>query len=163
RDKVVKSAEEGSLDHVFILACMYMYGKGVDQNQASAFELFKSAANKGHSNSQNNLGYMFEEGVGTKKDLKQAFTWYKTPGDFNNPSAICNMGYMIEHGVGMPPNVEEGLKLYEKASSLGNQIARQNVMGFEFEKQRNWSIKGIEVGEQTPNTDAAAGKKVAPD
>jgi len=138
--RVIKSAEEGSLDHVFILACMNMHGKGVDKNQAAAFELFKAAANRGHSNSQNNLGFMFEEGIGTKKDLKQAVAWYKKAADFNNPSALCNLGNMYELGRGLPADEKEALKLYQKSAELGNRIARQNVAGIEFERERLASL-----------------------
>jgi len=138
--RVIKSAEEGSLDHVFILACMNMYGKGVDKNSPAAFELFKAAANRGHSNSQNNVGYMFEEGIGTKKDVKQAFAWYKKAADFNNPSALCNLGNMYELGRGVPADEKEALKLYQKSAELGNRIARQNVAGIEFERERLASL-----------------------
>lgn len=150
KDRVIKSAEEGSLDHVFILACMNMHGKGIEKNQIAAFELFKAAANRGHSNSQNNLGFLFEEGIGTKKDLKQALTWYRKAADYNNPSALCNLGNMYEHGRGVPLDVDEALKLYQKASELGNKIARQNVHGIEFERERNYKLKGIEVAETAP-------------
>lgn len=145
KERVIKSAEEGSLDHVFILACMNMHGKGIEKNQVAAFELFKAAANRGHSNSQNNLGFLFEEGIGTKKDLKQAFTWYKKAADYNNPSALCNLGNMYEHGRGVPVDVDEALKLYQKSSELGNRIARQNVYGIEFEREGKYKLKGIEI------------------
>ncbi len=145
KELVIKSAEEGSLDHVFILACMNLHGKGIDKNQIAAFELFKAAANRGHSNSQNNLGFLFEEGVGSKKDLKQALTWYKKAADYNNPSALCNLGNMYEHGRGVPANADEALKLYQKSSELGNRIARQNVYGIEFEREGKYKLKGIEI------------------
>ncbi len=145
KERVIKSAEEGSLDHVFILACMNMHGKGVEKNQPAAFELFKAAANRGHSNSQNNLGFLFEEGIGTKKDLKQALTWYRKAADFNNPSALCNLGNMYEHGRGVPADENEALKLYQKSSELGNRIARQNVYGIEFEREGKYKLKGIEI------------------
>lgn len=145
KERVIKSAEEGSLDHVFILACMNMHGKGIEKNQTAAFELFKAAANRGHSNSQNNLGFLYEEGIGTKKDLKQAFNWYKKAADYNNPSALCNLGNMYEHGRGVPVDVDEALKLYQKSSELGNKIARQNVYGIEFEREGKYKLKGIEI------------------
>jgi TPR repeat protein len=160
KGRVVKSAEEGSLDHVFILACMNMHGKGVEKNQPAAFELFKAAANRGHSNSQNNLGFLFEEGIGTKKDLKQALTWYKKAADFNNPSALCNLGNMYEHGRGVPADENEALKLYQKSSELGNRIARQNVYGIEFEREGKYKLKGIEIskGAQPAQVDKNAKK-----
>ncbi len=149
KERIIKSAEEGSLDHVFILACMNMHGKGIEKNQVAAFELFKAAANRGHSNSQNNLGFLFEEGIGTKKDLKQALTWYKKAADYNNPAALCNLGNMYEHGRGVPLNVDEALKLYQKSSELGNKIARQNVYGIEFEREGKYKLKGIEITHAT--------------
>ncbi|MBX9666702.1 MAG: caspase family protein [Candidatus Obscuribacterales bacterium] len=159
KERVIKSAEEGSLDHVFILGCMYMHGKGIEKNQASAFELFKAAANKGHSNSQNNLGFMYEDGIGVKKDLKQAFAWYKKAADYNNPSALCNLGNMYEHGKGIPVNVDEALNLYQKSSVLGNKTARQNVYGIEFEREGKWKLRGIESQASAPAAPQAIDKK----
>lgn len=150
---VIKEAEEGKLDQIFVLACMNLQGKGVPKNLTAAFELFKACANKGHSSSQNNLGFMFEEGVGTKKDLKQAMTWYQTAADYNNPNGLCNLGNMIEHGRGVPANPEQAYTLYQKASELGSKVARQNVIGYEFERDRKWKLKGIEVSQTA--TDAA--------
>jgi len=150
---VIKEAEEGKLDQIFVLACMNLQGKGVPKNLTAAFELFKACANKGHSSSQNNLGFMFEEGVGTKKDLKQAMTWYQTAADYNNPNGLCNLGNMIEHGRGVPANPEQAYTLYQKASELGSKVARQNVIGYEFERDRKWKLKGIEVNQTA--TDAA--------
>jgi len=155
---ILKKAEEGSLDHVFILGCMNLHGKGVPKNQPAAFELFRAASMKGHSNSQNNLGFMFEEGIGTKKDLKQALTWYQKAADYNNPSALCNLGNMYEHGRGVPVNADTALSLYQKASDLGNKTARHNVIGIEFERDRKWKLKGIEVSQNAPEATAPAKK-----
>lgn len=155
KERVLKSAEEGSLDHVFILACMNMHGKGVEKNQPAAFELFKAAANRGHSNSQNNVGFFFEEGIGTKKDLKQALTWYQKAADYNNPSALCNLGNMYEHGRGVPKSVDEALRLYQKSAEMGNKVARHNVYGIEFERDGKWKLKGIEVTQNTQQPAAA--------
>lgn len=140
--KALKEAKEGNLDNVFVLACMYFHGKGVEKNQAAAFELFKYAANKGHSNSQNNLGFMFEEGLGTKKDLKQAMAWYQKAADYKNGAGTCNLANMIEHGRGVPANPEQAYALYQKAAELGNKIAGQNVFAYDFEKERLAKIKG---------------------
>lgn len=144
--KALKEAKEGSLDNVFVLACMYFHGKGVEKNPAAAFELYKYAANKGHSNSQNNLGFMYEEGIGTKKDLKQAMAWYQKAADYKNGAGTCNLANMIEHGRGVPANPEQAYTLYQKAAELGNKIAGQNVFAYDFEKERLSKIKGAAPG-----------------
>lgn len=156
KDKVMKQADEGNLDHLFILGCMNLHGKGIEKNIPAAFELFKACANKGHSNSQNNLGFMFEEGIGTKKDLKQAMVWYQKAADYKNANGLCNLANMIEHGRGVPANPEQAYVLYQQASELGSKVARQNVFGYEFERDRKWKLKGIEVSQNTPETTPAS-------
>ena len=156
--KVIREAEEGKLDQIFVLACMNLQGKGVPKNQPAAFELFKACANKGHSGSQNNLGFMFEEGIGTKKDLKQAMTWYQKAADYNNASGMCNLANMIEHGRGVPANPDQAYTLYQKASELGSKVARQNVFGYEFERDRKWKLKGIEVNKTAAEPAVPASK-----
>lgn len=157
--KALAEAKEGDLDKVFVLACMYLHGKGVEKNQAAALELFKYAANKGHSNSQNNVGFMLEEGIGTRKDLKQAMSWYQKAADYKNGAGTCNLANMIEHGRGVPANPEQAYALYQKAAELGNKIAGQNVFAYDFEKERLSKIKGAPAGK--PGTKTAVLPKTA--
>jgi TPR repeat protein len=47
-----------------VLGLMYEDGKGVEQNDHEAFNLYKSAADQGLAAAQHNLARMYESGIG---------------------------------------------------------------------------------------------------
>ncbi|HMP52568.1 MAG TPA: hypothetical protein PKD05_13535, partial [Candidatus Melainabacteria bacterium] len=66
RADLIKKAAEGNVDKVFVLGCMFLYGKGVEKSPFKAFENYRFAAQKSDARAQNNLGYLFLEGIGVK-------------------------------------------------------------------------------------------------
>lgn len=147
RADLIKKAAEGNVDKVFVLGCMFLYGKGVEKSPFKAFENYRFAAQKSDARAQNNLGYLFLEGIGVKKDLKQALSWFKLSADAKNPYGIANLAYMQEHGLGTVPNKEEAKRLYELAASLGNKTAHQNLLMMKFEAARR--LKPVKTGTES--------------
>lgn len=147
RADLIKKAAEGNVDKVFVLGCMFLYGKGVEKSPYKAFENYRFAAQKSDARAQNNLGYLFLEGIGVKKDLKQALSWFKLSADAKNPYGIANLAYMQEHGLGTAPNKEEAKKLYELAASLGNKTAHQNLLMMKFEAARK--LQPVKTGTES--------------
>lgn len=68
-----KAGEQGY--SVKYLAAMYMEGRGVKQNTATAFELFKTSAEAGDIDSQYQLGKMYITGQGAQQSDDQAVFW----------------------------------------------------------------------------------------
>jgi TPR repeat protein len=62
---------------------------GTEVDKEEAFELYKIAAEKGHSKAQNNLGLLYENGEGTDSDLEKA--WYKQAADRKYSLAQYNL------------------------------------------------------------------------
>src|SRR5215469_1672615 len=94
------AAEVGDLTAQNNLGYMFEHGKGVSADPHKAFEwyqkgmlsrihpsaskmstrsnaLLNPAAEAGHLDAQNNLGYMFEHGKGVSADPHKAFEWYQ--------------------------------------------------------------------------------------
>lgn len=69
---------------------MYSTGRGVPRNDDEAFRLYALAAEKGHPEGLNNLGYMYESGRGTKADVEEAIKLYKLALAKGNPRAMTN-------------------------------------------------------------------------
>ncbi|MEZ4534096.1 MAG: hypothetical protein R3D26_03670 [Cyanobacteriota/Melainabacteria group bacterium] len=97
------------MDKVFVLGCMFLYGKIGEKCLQSLQRTIASLPKKGDARAQNNLGYFYLEGIGVKKDAKQALSWFKL-GDAKN-SWHLNLAYMREHGLGIAPNKEEAKSL----------------------------------------------------
>lgn len=66
-----------SAEALFDRGCNYLYGTGnKTKDYAKALEYFQVAANRGHSNSQVNLGFMYDQGMGVPQDYSEAAKWY---------------------------------------------------------------------------------------
>jgi TPR repeat protein len=62
---------------VVSLAFAYSQGRGVPKDYKRAFEMFRSAAEKGNQAAQYNLSFMFQKGLGVARDPRQADEWYR--------------------------------------------------------------------------------------
>ena len=70
-----KAAEQGHTQAQFLLAFMYVHGRGVTQDDAEAVKWYRKAAEQGHDNAQFNLGAMYAKGRGILQDNVQAYAW----------------------------------------------------------------------------------------
>ena len=129
---VIARADESSVKHIFLLACMYFHGKGVALDHKKSLELLTLAANKGHSNAQNNLGYLFENGIATATLPSKAHAWYATAARYANSNAECNLGHLYEYGIGVPKDLVRAVKWYQMAASHGNRVAKRNLYRYDF-------------------------------
>ena len=55
----------------------YYYGVGVPQDYAQAVHWFRKAAEQGHAEAQDRLGFCYAEGHGVPQDYAQAVHWYR--------------------------------------------------------------------------------------
>ena len=67
--KILAENEKENLNVQFKLGCYYDFGIGTEVNKSKAFELYRKAAEKGHTIAQNNLGFLYCCGQNVKKDL----------------------------------------------------------------------------------------------
>jgi TPR repeat protein len=74
--KQVESAEKGDLDALHDVAARYATGDWpATKDEAKAVELYTKAAERGHSESQYDLGFMLILGEGTEKDEVKGLWW----------------------------------------------------------------------------------------
>jgi uncharacterized protein len=74
----VRAAERGDLDALHDVAARYATGDGPGaegRDEARAFELYASAAERGHALSQYDLGFMLILGEGAAKDEAKGLWW----------------------------------------------------------------------------------------
>lgn len=105
------------------LAYCYRYGKGVPEDKARAFELYKRSAESELVTGKNAmyfLGYMLFAGEGVDKNDEEAFYWTKKAVDLGNTDAFYNLAYFYREGVGTAPDPYKAIVLYEKAANFGN-------------------------------------------
>ena len=71
------AAKQEDVEAMLKVGVAYSKGRGVEQNDESAFEWYTKAAEKGQRNAQHNVGYCYEYGTGCEIDLVQAMHWYQ--------------------------------------------------------------------------------------
>jgi TPR repeat protein len=61
----------------YSLGTLYAEGKGVEQNDATAFLWFQRAANQGHMAAQYNVGASYAAGAGVAQSDADAAKWFQ--------------------------------------------------------------------------------------
>jgi uncharacterized protein len=110
-------AEKGDPAAQYLLAALYMEGKGVEQDDATAFMWFQRAANQGDARAQYNLGASYAEGTGVQKSAVDAAKWFQRAANQGMVFAQLNLGLLYAAGNGIPQDNVEAFKWLDLAFS----------------------------------------------
>lgn len=83
-----------SAEAQYKLARKYDRGDGVRQDLLRAAQLYRSAAEEGHTDAQYNLGVMYFRGEGVSQDRLQAAEWYRLAAEKGHDDAQFNLGLL---------------------------------------------------------------------
>ena len=83
-----------------------------DDEYKKAAELFEKAANHGHSDAQDYLGYQYQIGLGIKENKQEAIKWYTLSAVQDNAQAQYDLAKLYEH----EEDFENANKWYKKAA-----------------------------------------------
>jgi hypothetical protein len=108
-------AENGDAEAQYSLGTLYAEGKGVEQNDATAFLWFQRAANQGVAAAQYNLGASYATGAGIAKSDVDAARWFRRAADQGMAFAQLNLGLLYAAGNGVPQDDVEAYKWLELA------------------------------------------------
>ena len=119
---------KGNIEAQFLLAKLISKGaKGLTADKAAAMTLFQSAADRGHANSQNELGLHFQNGDGIPANPSKAAEWYQKAIDQNHAAAMVNLGLLHVRGLGVVRDYGLAVKLFNAAASQGDAWALNNL------------------------------------
>jgi TPR repeat protein len=110
-------AEKGDAAAQYFLGTLHAEGKGVEQNDATAFLWFQRAANQGHAEAQYNVGASYAEGTGVAKSDADAAKWFQRAANQGMAFAQLNLGLLYAAGQGVPQDNIEAFKWLELAFS----------------------------------------------
>ena len=122
-----EAAEQGHTDAQFNLACMYLNGRGVAQDNFKAVEWFRKAAEQGEVQAQFNLASMYAEGIGIEKDEATAVEWYTKAAKQGLADAQFCLALLYEEGRGVEKDEATAVKWYRKAAEQGHADAQNNL------------------------------------
>ena len=98
-----------------------------EQDYAAARELFRLAAEQGHTEAQNKLGVMYADGEGVLQDYAEAVRWYRKAAEQGYAYAESNLGYMYDGGQGVLQDYAEAVRWYRKAAEQGLPESQYNL------------------------------------
>jgi uncharacterized protein len=108
-------AEKGNPTAQYRLGTLYAEGKGVAQNDATAFMWMQRAATQGNADAQYGVGASYIEGVGVKKDAAEGAKWFLRAANQGMAYAQLNLGLLYASGTGVPQDNVEALKWLDLA------------------------------------------------
>jgi TPR repeat protein len=108
-------AEKGDAAAQYLLGTLYVEGKGVDRDDATAFMWFQRAANQGDARAQYNLGASYAEGAGVQKSVVEAAKWFQRAANQGMVFAQLNLALLYAAGNGVPQDNVEAFKWLELA------------------------------------------------
>jgi TPR repeat protein len=91
--------------------------------------MFNAASEKGHANSQFNLGYLYEKGLGVEQNYDLAKDYYLQAAKQNESNAQTNLGLMYLNGQGVPVNLKKAQSWFSLGAQQGHPES-QYYMGY---------------------------------
>lgn len=129
--EVREDAAKGDPAAEFQMARARFLGIGAPKDVTKAYELMKSAAEKGNPDAIGGLGFFYEKGIVVEKDGRQAIDWYRKGAELGSAKARLNLGSCLvraEKVEGMPVPTDpaevekmtrEGMEWIRKAADQG--------------------------------------------
>jgi TPR repeat protein len=99
----------------------------VQNDFATARQLYEKAAGMNYAASYVNLGQLFQLGSGVPKDYDAARKWYEKAVAADDPAGLHAIGWLYEQGNGVPQDYGEARRWYEKAIAAGLPAANANL------------------------------------
>jgi TPR repeat protein len=119
-------AEHGDSDAQYNLGRLYEEN-GSRQNYDEAFKWYRKAANAGHIQAIQAMGYAYANGKGVPPDDEEAQRWYLKGAALNDSESEAALGYNYLNGKGVAKDPAEAERWYNKAAEHGNAKAQYDL------------------------------------
>jgi TPR repeat protein len=121
------AAHQGHAKARHELASAYLWGRGVQQDDAEAVKYYRLAAEQGESAAQYAFGWALSHGRGVPQDDAEATKWYQLAADQGNTQAENALGLAYSNGKGVAQDDAEAMKWYRLSAEHGNSQAQTNL------------------------------------
>ena len=105
-------------------AVAHLVGDGVSIDTAKALECYRQAAESGHPQAQEDLGFIYYTGYRVEQNYEEALKWYKKAALQGRMEAAWNLGLMYCHGEGTLKDYAEAAKWILVAAEAGSAEAQ---------------------------------------
>lgn len=127
-------AEAGDVEAQIRMGTLSLYGRGVPESDAAAFDWFSKAAAQGNREGQFQLGNLYAFGLGVPKSEtdpdRKAAEWYFEAARRGHPAAQYSLGILFLTGKGVEQSNPEAMKWMRRAAEAGHEDAKKFVQGY---------------------------------
>ncbi|MBT8108488.1 MAG: SEL1-like repeat protein [Gammaproteobacteria bacterium] len=123
-----KAAQQGYVKGMNSVARAYLYGDGIEADDAAAFRWFhRSAIDENSSVGQALLAWMYENGRGTSPDIDKALSFYRLAAKQDHVWAQNALGRIYGEGTAVKLDRPRSCYWYDMAAELGDGFAKYQV------------------------------------
>ena len=122
------TTNQNNIEQQYEKALDYFYGRnGVVKDYSAAVNIFKTLAEQGVADAQNNLGWCYSHGEGVTKDAYAAVNWYRKAAEQGYAAAQYNLGLCYSKGKGVTQDSYAAVNWYRKAAEQGDAVAQTKL------------------------------------
>ncbi len=132
--KILRAPEGYDIEQIHGLALDLHMGH-YREHQTLAYALYLAAAERGHTDSQLQVGLMHLYGKGCEKNIDKALYWLKKSARKGYDDALRILGQTYLNGNGVKPNLKLATRYLRIAAILGNSIAKGDLKTIPFFKR----------------------------
>ena len=113
------AANAGDTTSMHLLAELYVNGKYIETDYASALNWIRKAAKHGDFDAFYNLGNFYLYGAGTERDPEMALEWFKKAADHGSADSMFKIGLIFDNEKKYQDNPTASLEWYTRAANEG--------------------------------------------
>lgn len=149
------AAEASHYKAMYMLACCYNEGYGIEEDETKAFEWYSKAAENGNVDAMYELARCYNYGIGIDEDKEKKIEWYLKAAENGNVHAMYELALSYFIGRGIHKDEEIAFDWCLKAAENGNvdamyELAKWYYSGIgideDEEKAFEWYLKAAEKG-----------------
>lgn len=126
-ERLHNSASNGSPSAQYQLGLLFEYGRGVEQNDASAAFWYEKSASQLFVDAEYRLAILYDNGWGVTPDKNKAVDLYKMAAEKGHELAQHDLAIMYFHGSDAPKNLLEAYKWLKIAVLSGNPLMDKHL------------------------------------
>lgn len=112
-----KLVDSGGGVAAYVMAQMYLNGKGVPIDAAKGIALLTVAAERGVAKAQSGLGYRYMTGEGVEKDRVRARTLFEAAAEQDEPEGATGLCYLYQSGIGVAADRKQAVSWCLRAAA----------------------------------------------
>ncbi len=120
---LTRAAEQGHVESQFLLASLFEKGAGVPKEERRALDLYRKAAQAGHTRAMHNLAVLLSSHDATQ-DYSEAASWFIRAATVGLADSQYNLALLYERGLGVPQNERKAYFWYSVAARAGDKDAK---------------------------------------